>query len=597
MDVEFRRRAHPRRVEGVEEIAFSPFDGALYVIRHDIEWKIERGTIDATGAWIRSATVYTSPTALSALIAPYTRYDDEERVFFARESAPGQRQILGVRRSGARPYEVTSPSALPAPSGTPASIHPVTGSLLWNDAAGKAHLRAWDPGTGNWGADEEVGTGEVWTWSPNGYYAVVWSSAGSVRFRHPDGTFDAISSPAFRAPPVSAANGRTLIGWTDAGLTTVSVSLPLAPVRYLTTAAVPDATRRALAREGIAVSDSARADLHEVQDDELYGGPLLPAYASVDDLLEVLHVGFQAVFVGVERDVSRPRLEAFLAALLAAGRREEEPRVREIASAAKRMLGGDYAFPEGERVLAETLAESELHQTTIDFRDFHPRGPYATSPELQHYFRAFKFIDRLALTAEERSALRGDERISVEPIRGVVDPVPAAWAQTARLLDALATAAKAQPATVRLAEVLAEAAGSATRLEGLARRQMADEPLAQADYDFVASFAGTVERLRVSLGAAGEPDERSAPESTMRIVGIHAWMSPRGDVQHWHAAVGRPRKITVLLGDRGVLVPGSGAVHSYHEVIADHRLDDDEWRTVVDSVARPAWANPSLPPP
>ncbi|MDP2305716.1 MAG: DUF3160 domain-containing protein [Pseudomonadota bacterium] len=813
----------PVAIEGAREAAFSPFDGALYVVTHRGGWKIERGTLEPGLGWAPKGTVYTSAAPLSSLVAPFTRYDDEERVFFAREASPGRTQILGVRRSGERPYEVTSPTgalgeltppelrnppadsytvapvALAAASAAPLSLHPVTGALLWRDDAGQVRARAWDPGVGNWAADEVMApAGESWTWSPNGYYAIVWSPAApAVRFRHPDGALDTISGPTFRAPPVSAANGRTLIGWTDAGLITLSVPLPLAPVRYLTAASVPDATRDALARDGIALTDGDGEQLYDVYDDLLYGSPQRPVFASVDGLLEVLHVGFQAVFVRVEREVSRPRLEAFLTALEAAAIDREEKRVREIAVATKRMLAGDYAFPEGERVLAETLAESELHRDTIDFQDFHPRGPYATSPDLQTYFRAFKYIDRLQLTPEERKSLLGDaalvtawkawveaqgpflsgtrydgmfgdgwvkppylraeclptavrerplrvfplswgrdseilersvahddlpagctvpqrvmpsgldlmtglgsaeaaalqraeyglypeleathlalrerfggeidsarfvdawmrlvqllgtethvpegvsqerwrrrlletalaswtsfrhttvlvnegtaaqmgggaedvfETISVEPVRGVVDPVPAAWAQTARLLDALATTAKASPTTDRLAEVLAEAAASATRLEGLAVRQMMNEPLTDEDYQFVVGFAGVVEHpyLLSSAAAAGTPDVLAAPEPMMRIVDIHAWKNPRGPVEHWHAAVGRPREITVLLGDRGVLVPGSGAVYGYHEVIADHRLDDAEWRSLVDTAPRPAWATPSLPTP
>ncbi len=822
----------PVPLDGVREVAFSPFDGALYVVTRGASWTITQGTLSAGGAFAAAGTVYTSDTALSALVAPYTRYDDQERVFFARETAPGRTQVLGVRRSGARPYEVTSPTgalgdltapevrtpppetdatppqALAAESAAPLSLHPVTGALIWRDGGGTPHARAWNTGTGNWSADAVTGAaGEVWTWSPNGYYAIGWApGTAGVRFRAPDGTIEAVPGPTFGAAPVSAANGRTLVGWTGTSVVTVAGPLPLAPVRYLTAGGISDARRGALAREGIAVEDSEQTQLYGVYDDVLYGYPQRPVYASVDGLLEVLHVGFQAVFVRVERELSRPRLDAFLTALEGAAQRGGEKRVREIATAAKRMLAGDYAFPEGERVRAEVLAESELHHGQIDFADFHPRGPYATSPELENYFRAFTYINQLQLTDEERGSLvprarsaeepggadptllaawkawvdaqspylsgtryggmfgdvwektpyvrpeclptsvrrsplrvfplswgrdseileravahddldagctvpervmpsgldlltafgspsaaaiqraeyaryptleathtalrarfsgdiastrfvdewmrlvqilgndtrvpegiradrwqhrlletalaswtsfrhttvlvnegtaaqMGDgggdlfETISTEPIRGVVDPVPAAWAQTASLLDALATAARATPATDRLAEVLAEGSTNAARLGELARKQMADTPLTEPDYDFIAAYAGVVEHpyLLLSAVASGKPDALAAPEPMMRIVDIHTWNDPLGPALYWHAAVGRPREVTVLLGDRGVLVPGSGAVYGYHEVVADHRLDDAEWRGVVDTAARPAWANPSLP--
>jgi len=819
----------PVPIDGVREVAFSPFDGALYVVTRGPSWTVTRGSLAPGGPYTVESAVYTSDSALSALVAPYTRYDDEDRVFFARETAPGRTQILSVRRSSARAYEVTSPTGalgeltaaelrtppadsytspprpLAAESASPLSVHPATGALLWRDAAGAAHTRAWDIATGNWSDDAVTGApGEVWTWSPNGYYAIGWTpGAAGVRYRAPDGTIEAVSGPTFDAAPVSAANGRTLVGWVGSSVVTLAVPLPLAPVRYLTAGGISDARRAAIAREGIAVEESAQTQLYGVYDDILYGSPERPVFASVDGMLEVLHVGFQAVFVRVEREVSRPRLDAFLGALEAAALKSGEKRVREIATAAKRMLAGDYAFPEGERARAGVLAESELHRMQVDFQDFRPRGPYATSPELENYFRAFKYINLLQLTDEERrslvppvrddeggidpallaawkawvdaqspylsgtrydgmfgdvwektpyvrpeclptsirraprrvfplswgrdseilertvahddldasctvpertmpsgldlltafgspsaaafqraeyaryptlepthAALRarfsgdisserfvdawmrlvqilgndtrvpegvtaarwqsrlletalaswtsfrhttvlvnegtaaqmgdgGDEifeAITTEPIRGVVDPVPAAWAQTATLLDALATAARATPATDRLAEVLAEGSTNAARLGELARKQMADTPLTEPDYEFIAAFAGVVEHpyLLLSAVAAGKPDELAAPEPMMRIVDIHTWNDPNGPPAYWHAAVGAPREVTVLLGDRGVLVPGSGAVYGYHEVVADHRLDDAEWRGVVGGAARPAWANPSL---
>ncbi|MFN7147081.1 MAG: hypothetical protein ACK4YP_25150, partial [Myxococcota bacterium] len=279
------------------ELAVSAFDDTVYALQEAAPgWVVARGTLGADGAWTASGRVYESPAPLSALVVPFTRWDDEERVFFAREHAEGRTQVLSARRSGAWPYEVTSPTgtlgertakevreppedayrAAPVPllaeSATPLSVHPATGALLWRDGEGRVHGRRWDRGGGNWGADEVLSpAGETWTWSPNGWFAVVWApGVPGVRLRHPDGAVEAVDGPVFRAAPVTAENGRTLVGWTDAGLVTVAVPAPLAPVRYLAAAGIPDATRTSLAQQGMAVTDTAHTQLYQPYDDLLY---------------------------------------------------------------------------------------------------------------------------------------------------------------------------------------------------------------------------------------------------------------------------------------------------------------------------------------
>ena len=811
---DFNGALAPLTATNVPEVALAPFDDTAYALVQALpEWRIERGRLDARGTWTAEATIYKSYTRLSALVTTLAHYSGEERIFFARDYTASESQILSVRRSGAVPYEVTHPTGtlspltpaevrsptdgytqpprvLEAKTAVPLSVNAQDGTLYWKDGVGLVHARAWDDGENNWGPDRTLTSQPAhWTWSPNAWYSVVWeATTPGVSLRDPAGNTFPVPGPTFTRAPVMTENGRTLVGPTDAGIVTVEVSDPLAAARYLHTTTQTDALRA----QGL-VSAASKADqIYALYDELLYGASGAPVFASLDGMLEVLHTGFQAVFVRVERDVSRPRLEAFLDALETAAAGADERRVKEIASLTRRMLHGDYAFPEGERVRAESTAESELHLRTIDYGDFHPRGPYATSDELSNYFRAFKYIDLLRLTESEQRTVGADpavnaawkawieaqspylsgtryqgmfgefpltsphadpgcvptkiqenprrvfplswgrdsevlERVTAhddlppnctvpqrvvpsgldlltafgspftlqvqrqeygrwpalegahaalrqrfsadipsdrlpdawfrlvqilgndaavpegvapevwrkrlwetalaswasfrhttvlvneasaaqmgdggpdgfewhdpEPVRHVVDPVPAAWAQLGRMLDGLATAAKTSPTTDRLAEVLASAGADATRLGALSERQMKDQPLTQEDYDFIARFAGTVEHpfMLFSAAAAGKEAEFSQPDPMMRIVDVHIWNDPEGPTQFWHAAVGRPRTVTVLVGDRGVLIPGQGGLYSYYEVLDTSRVDDAAWRARVDTEPRLGWENP-----
>ncbi|MEQ1507495.1 MAG: DUF3160 domain-containing protein, partial [Myxococcota bacterium] len=77
-----------------------------------------------------------------------------------------------------------------------------------------------------------------------------------------------------------------------------------------------------------------------------------------------------------------------------------------------------------------------------------------------------------------------------------------------------------------------------------------------------------------------------------KIVDVRAWPNPTEGPHFTHVAVGRPRSILILIDDRGLAAPVRGAVYAYHEVDADHRLDDAAWVEQVDRAPRPAWAVP-----
>ncbi len=811
---DFGQALAPLSLPGAREFALSRLDDTAYAIVHDgTGWSIVSGRASG-GAWAGTGVVSESEHPLSSLIAPFVRYDGEERVFYARAYEGQKTQVLSTRRSGSRTYEVTTPDGklgpltdadirepadewqkppvpVAAQSATPLSLHPATGALLWRDGDGGIHERAWDSGNLNWGDDATYVVSGHYTWSPNGYYAVGWSAERpGVRLRDPYDKELEVTGPQFLAPPATAENGRTLVGPTAGGLVTVAVEAPLAPVRHLTAVMASAAEEAALARAGMHLSTSRREQLYEVYDGWLYDDTSRPVFASLDGMLEVLHAGFQGVFLQVERDVAIPRLHALVDALETAARQRGIDRVSRVAMGTRSMLQGDYAFPDGQAALAEGSLASEDHGDTVDFADFHPRGPYATSEALSNYFRAFKYIDSLKLSREERDALRGEpglvaawrawidaqspylsgsrydgalgawdktpharadcpsgkvakrperifplswgrdseilervtahdelagtctvperglpsgldlltglgsrtareqlraaydrypdldpvhdelqarfgapiqserfvdnwlrlvqllgndettpegvdperwrarlwetalaswtsfrhttvlvnetsaaqmggggpegfEYLTTEPMRGVVDPVPEAWAQVALLLDRLAEHDKHAATPGRVPEVLADAATDARRLGLLAERQGRDEPLSDEDYQFIRSFAGTTEHpfLLLSATAAGKEMEISAPDPMMKIVDVHTWNDPLDGTREWHAAVGRPRSITVLLGDRGLLIPGYGAVYSYYEVVAGTKLDDEAWRKQVDNAERPDWAN------
>lgn len=436
------------------EAATSPFRDEVYVVaRAGDAWRIDAARLD--GATLRSLrTLHRAAEPLDDLVAPLVRWDGRDRVFFSA-GPPGARRVMGLTGAGTRAYEVTSPDGalgertdpalrapsdpylsppipLRAPDARPTGVDPWSGSLAWVDGDGAAHLRAYRgadyqhepmPPPFNWGDDRRVAEDTVLLPHPNGHEPLRWS-ARDGRLR--DAAGKEAAPGVWNLPPLIAANGRTVLGASGPAWTVRTAALgdPLSPVRYATQAALTPAERRALAERRLVLAPPDPASyfpdavqLYGVYERGLYDASVIhepsgescaaPVFASLDGFLEVLHAGFEGVFLERERGLSVPRLRALLDTLS----RSPAPGAAAVARVGARLLAGDYDHPDGALVLAEREARSETLGRVVDFADFHPRGPYASEPALQHYFRAFSWLGAWQPSDADLAALRADPAV------------------------------------------------------------------------------------------------------------------------------------------------------------------------------------------
>jgi hypothetical protein len=194
------------------------------------------------------------------------------------------------------------------------------------------------------------------------------------------------------------------------------------------------------------------------------------------------------------------------------------------------------------------------------------------------------------------------EQLSLEPAGGAVDPLPEAWKDVGTLLDKLAEHAGKNKVARSLRDRLREAATVARDFGGMAERQLRGVPLTVGEYQMIEKFGGVVEHpyllFKSVLARAGEEGSIIIPDPMMKIVDIQRGLQG----EYWHVASGRPLSVVVLLGDRGVLLPASGAVYSYFEVTSPTPLNDEMWRKQVDVTEPPPWVTPLVagrprPPP
>jgi hypothetical protein len=259
-------------------------------------------------------------------------------------------------------------------------------------------------------------------------------------------------------------------------------------------------------------------------------------------------------------------------------------------------------------VLAKATTFVDAYLRMIQMLATEARTPEAVSPDLwqrrlmQSALGTWVGLRHTLVLVSERGAAECDnpmqlfELLQAEPARGAVDPLPEAWRQIGAMLELLSEHARQQHVASGLSAHLHEQAGIARKFGAMAQKQMRQEPLTAAEYKLIEGFGGAVEHpylLFKSVLKHGELGEIPVPEPMPKIVDIQRGAG--GEI--WHAAVGRPLAATVLLGDRGVLVPATGAVYSYYEVTSATPLDDQAWRKQLSTAKPPAWVTPLLQAP
>ncbi|MEQ1504156.1 MAG: DUF3160 domain-containing protein, partial [Myxococcota bacterium] len=421
------------------DLAVSPFDGALFVAVDD---PAGHGIVrcDPAGDGYSCASIHRATRAITGLTTAYARWADQERLWFAQGiERGGGTQILSVRRDGSRRYEVTSPSGRPgeltdealrvdrvddgfvapsvvaAASAVPVGLDPGTGTLWWRDGDGQLHARTWDPLGSNWDADAVVPGAwpDTCAASPNDGALLVCADETSVRIARPGGGFGfEVGLPSRRTGGAALApNGRSLLvavaGTDGPALISVPVEHPAAWIRGLARAALSDAELASLDAIGLVEEPTTRDNLFDVYDDLAYASRTPPPlFASIDGFLEVVNAAFLGVLLRSEREVAKPNLAAYFAAVEAEATAAHADRLVAYATTGRAMLAGDYTSPDGARALAEVTAGSAVHRGPIPWGSFRPRGPYADPDAgLADYFRAFQYANLIDPDPDELTIL------------------------------------------------------------------------------------------------------------------------------------------------------------------------------------------------
>lgn len=119
------------------------------------------------------------------------------------------------------------------------------------------------------------------------------------------------------------------------------------------------------------------------------------------------------------------------------------------------------------------------------------------------------------------------------------------------------------------------------KLETLSRNQLLWEPLTESDVEFIRSYGVRIAGIMLYSGNSYLTPRDDAP----RIVDVFS--NPRKG-KYLEAGISRSRALFVLYPYHGKEIFCQGAVMPYYEFAGSIRLDDKEWKALLDSKDRPA---------
>lgn len=169
--------------------------------------------------------------------------------------------------------------------------------------------------------------------------------------------------------------------------------------------------------------------------------------------------------------------------------------------------------------------------------------------------------------------------------RGYVEPEPAVYARFASLAERTAQGLKEygvlSPQDEENLSLLTRMAG---QLLTISNKELRDETLTDAEYDFIRGYGGSIEHFWLETAKSAANDEWvDAAECPAPIVADIATNPDAGLVLE--IATGKPANIYVVVKVDGVLKIARGSVYSFYQFTwpAEDRLTDSKWRQMTGS--------------
>jgi hypothetical protein len=361
------------------------------------------------------------------------------RLFFGLKGNDGSYSIHSITEDGQREYQVIgrrenftkfanadrNPSELTAASALPMGFHPAGHLLLWEDGHHCIQVATYD--RDHWkssakllGRDVCGGTLSV---TPNGAGLLHWTpGSGGIELLLQQGTVRSHEAVGYEmiAPPSSVADGKGVVGITRVGagiaVTYVPINVPLADSINAWMYLESGRDTQLLAKNGGLFRDLNDQDqLYSLYDTESYAcgnldesTPTRPYLVTTDSFWELFAAAYEGIFIVRERQTAIPAFRQFVE-LASASLLRSNPQsawARAFGALAALQTRPETNEEAGRILSADGSRFSPILGAQFDYGELKPRGHYATTPEAQRYFRAFRYLTRISVLGWRTDELR-----------------------------------------------------------------------------------------------------------------------------------------------------------------------------------------------
>ena len=439
----------PKNFKG-ENVVWHPQASALFVLgKENKEYQVYR--IEKTSNDWTVEQIFSAKQKLKNMVVcpqPFIiNYDYKTskafyayRLFLGMDNGNDTYRIVSITEWGKRFYQVVGPKnmetkeiegeELEFPTGgmesdwaLPVAFHPAGHQLIWRDKKNNLFVATYK--VREWGGSKPMKLPlkgkELLIPTPNGLGMISWqkNTSGIELFLIPTKyTSRQLTEYSFESEPVSVPDGKGIVGKTVKKginiLNYVPIDMPLPNVlnAWLFVNSEKDfdlfQTQYGLFRT------TNFEQLYELYETENYDRNSItrPYLVTTDIFWELFAAAYQGVFIIKEREQAIPNFWKFVnEAKNYFKTNNETSKWNDVFTVLKDLKSNYTSNEEVLRILIEENNISEITGEMYAYSDLKPRGHYSSSPEMQLYFKAFRYFTTIFSDAENQDVLKELENL------------------------------------------------------------------------------------------------------------------------------------------------------------------------------------------
>ncbi len=380
------------------------------------------------GQWVCNS-IFSSVNTLQRLVInprPFGIYENNGYVKFYRlyagmDNGDGTYRVVTITEFGKRLYQVIGPEATKTtykdmdadmdPSdiiarwALPVAFHPAGHQLIWEDKDNKYFAAEyWSEA---WGESHAMKLPKklngIISPTPNGLELIHWNSGqpGIGLYFIPTGEEETrIPDYRFVSAPLPVTDGKGIVGITVSNKRQILNYVPIAmPLHDVVNAwmFVSSKEETNLLRQHYGLFRSNQSDqLYKLYETENYYQHYMlsrPYLVTTDIMWEIFGTAYQGIFIIKEKEEAIPNFWQFIdEADKYLAKSNTSSAWKPVFIAIKELRVSNKLNPEVARILDEEDSFTELINDKYRYSDLKPRGHYTSSPEMENYFRAFRYF-------------------------------------------------------------------------------------------------------------------------------------------------------------------------------------------------------------